>query len=61
MPAKKVLSVRSVYVVVCINMYKFCLFWCLSLRARSGVAELVFAFQCMIRGHESCWDTSLNF
>ena len=29
--------------------------------ARSGVADLVFAFQCMSLGHESRWDTSLIF
>ena len=32
---------------MCINMYIFSLFRRLSLRVRSGVAGLVFAFQCM--------------
>ena len=40
-------------VVVCKIMYYVCLLRRLSLRARSGVAGLVFAFQCKSRGHES--------
>ena len=57
-PAKKGLSVRLVYVVVCAYV---CIILYLSFRARSGVAGLVSASQCMSRGHESIWDTSLIF
>ena len=38
-----------------------CLFRRLSLRVDSGVARLVFAFQCMSYGHESHWDTIFIF
>ena len=37
------------------------LFRRLSLRVDSGVARLVFAFQCMSYGHESHWDTIFIF